>query len=65
MISAAILKYDADKTGLADHALESAGGSVISVRCSETYEHRTRRESIFGIPLWYKSYSPRTVIQVF
>lgn len=30
-----LAKYDADRTGLPDYALESAGASVIGVRCSE------------------------------
>ncbi|VDP41337.1 unnamed protein product [Soboliphyme baturini] len=58
-----LAKYDADKTGMADHALESSGGSIVSTRCTETFNPRTRLESIFGMPLWYSSYSPRTVIQ--
>ncbi|XP_078693112.1 uncharacterized protein LOC144922874 isoform X15 [Branchiostoma floridae x Branchiostoma belcheri] len=55
--------YDADKTGMVDHALESAGGSVLSLRCTETYESKSAQLSILGIPLWYKTNSPRTVIQ--
>ena len=56
--------YNADKTGMVDYALESAGGSVISIRCSETYAFKTALISLFGIPLWYTSNSPRMVIQV-
>ncbi|KAB1263463.1 SUN domain-containing protein 1 [Camelus dromedarius] len=41
-----------------------AGGSILSTRCSETYETRTALISLFGIPLWYLSQSPRVVIQV-
>ncbi len=41
-----------------------SGGSVISVRCSETYEHKTALVSLWKIPLWYVVNSPRTVIQV-
>ncbi|KAK3601857.1 hypothetical protein CHS0354_041780 [Potamilus streckersoni] len=63
IIEDALQKYSADKTGLADFALESAGGSVISTRCSETYYKKTALISVFGIPLWYSSNSPRTVIQ--
>lgn len=54
--------YDADKTGLVDYALESAGGQVISTRCTETYRTKSAEISIFGIPLWYPSNTPRTVI---
>ncbi|VDM97697.1 unnamed protein product [Thelazia callipaeda] len=63
MITDALDKYDADKTGKVDYALESAGASVISTRCTEPYKENSRLESIFGIPLWYSSYSPRAVIQ--
>uniref|UniRef100_A0A3Q2LNC3 Sad1 and UNC84 domain containing 2 n=1 Tax=Equus caballus TaxID=9796 RepID=A0A3Q2LNC3_HORSE len=42
----------------------SAGGaSVISTRCSETYETKTALLSLFGIPLWYHSQSPRVILQ--
>uniref|UniRef100_A0A1I7YBA1 SUN domain-containing protein n=1 Tax=Steinernema glaseri TaxID=37863 RepID=A0A1I7YBA1_9BILA len=63
MIKESIDVYDADKTGMADYALESAGGSVVSTRCTEPYKETSRVESIYGIPLWYSSYSPRSVIQ--
>ncbi|KAG5678012.1 hypothetical protein PVAND_007721 [Polypedilum vanderplanki] len=54
--------YDADKTGLVDYALESAGGEVISTRCTENYQAKSAEISIFGIPIWYPSNTPRTVI---
>lgn len=39
------------------------GASVINTRCSETY--RTWKAlSLFGIPLWYHSQSPRVILQV-
>lgn len=41
-----------------------AGGSIISTKCSETFHKNTARLSILGIPLWYVSNSPRSVIQV-
>ena len=63
IVEDALLKFSADRTGLPDYALESAGGSVLSVRCSETYYRKTALISVFGIPLWYTSNSPRTVIQ--
>ncbi|KAI1716751.1 nuclear migration and anchoring protein unc-84 [Ditylenchus destructor] len=63
LIKEYIQKYDADKTGLPDYALESSGGSVASIRCTVQYNERSRTQMIFGIPLWYSSYSPRSVIQ--
>ncbi|XP_022095534.1 myosin-11-like isoform X2 [Acanthaster planci] len=63
IVLSALNMYSADKTGMVDYALESAGGSVISTRCSETHYSKTALLSIFGIPLWYMANSPRTVIQ--
>ncbi|XGW32901.1 hypothetical protein V3C99_017425 [Haemonchus contortus] len=63
LIRTAINEYDSDKTGMFDFALESAGASIISTRCSENYDTYTRLEKIWNIPLWYSSYGPRTVIQ--
>lgn len=54
--------YDADKTGLVDYALESAGAEVISTRCTENYRTKHAEISVFGIPIWYPSNTPRTVI---
>ncbi|KJH40505.1 Sad1 / UNC-like protein [Dictyocaulus viviparus] len=62
-IRTAIHEYDSDKTGMFDFALESAGASIISTRCSENYNTYSRLEKIWNIPLWYSSYGPRTVIQ--
>ncbi|XP_053550202.1 SUN domain-containing protein 1-like [Bombina bombina] len=39
------------------------GGSILGTRCSETYDTKTALMSLFGIPLWYFSQSPRVVIQ--
>lgn len=44
--------------------LPMPGASVISTRCSETYETKTALLSLFGIPLWYHSQSPRVILQV-
>uniref|UniRef100_A0A3P9JM01 SUN domain-containing protein n=1 Tax=Oryzias latipes TaxID=8090 RepID=A0A3P9JM01_ORYLA len=63
MLRDALRQFSEDQTGMADYALESAGGSILSTRCSETYETRAALLSMFGVPLWYFSQSPRTVIQ--
>ena len=39
-------------------------GSILSTRCSETFETKTALMSLFGLPLWYFSQSPRVIIQV-
>ncbi|VDD93409.1 unnamed protein product [Enterobius vermicularis] len=39
------------------------GASVISTRCTKSYEKKSRLESLFGISLYYSNYSPRQVIQ--
>jgi len=63
IVKSALIQYDADKTGMFDYALETAGGSVVSTRCTETYIQKTAMYSIFGIPIWYPSNNPRTIIQ--
>ncbi|XP_055487389.1 SUN domain-containing protein 2-like [Leucoraja erinacea] len=65
IVEQALKLYSADRVGLVDYALESAGGSVIHTRCSETLETKTALLSLFGFPLWYQSRSPRAVIQVY
>lgn len=63
IVNAALLKYDADKTGLVDYALEPSGGQILSTRCTENYIGGSAVVSIFGIPLW-NTYlnTPRAVI---
>ncbi|KAK2916778.1 hypothetical protein Q8A67_001152 [Cirrhinus molitorella] len=63
IVKRALKLYSEDRTGQVDYALESGGGSILSTRCSETYETKTALMSLFGIPLWYFSQSPRVVIQ--
>ncbi|XP_066519147.1 SUN domain-containing protein 1 isoform X7 [Hoplias malabaricus] len=63
IVQNALKLYSQDRIGLVDYALESGGGSILSTRCSETYETKTALMSLFGLPLWYFSQSPRAVIQ--
>ncbi|XP_069065955.1 SUN domain-containing protein 1 isoform X11 [Pleurodeles waltl] len=63
IVNNALKLYSQDKIGMVDYALESGGGSILGTRCSETYETKTALMSLFGIPLWYFSQSPRVVIQ--
>ncbi|XP_061220685.1 SUN domain-containing protein 2 [Neopsephotus bourkii] len=63
IVDQALKLYSEDRVGMADYALESAGASVINTRCSETYRTWTALLSLFGIPLWYQSQSPRVILQ--
>ncbi|KAI1886688.1 hypothetical protein AGOR_G00198370 [Albula goreensis] len=63
IVNRALSLYRADGIGMVDYALESSGATVVNTRCSETYRTRSACLSLFGIPLWYHSESPRTVIQ--
>ncbi|XP_074865261.1 SUN domain-containing protein 2 [Carettochelys insculpta] len=63
IVNQALKRYSEDRVGMVDYALESGGASVISTRCSETYETKTALLSLFGIPLWYHSQSPRVILQ--
>ncbi|KAK3871908.1 hypothetical protein Pcinc_022972 [Petrolisthes cinctipes] len=64
IVKEALMKYDADKTGMVDHALESAGGNIISTRCTESYQVHRAQVSILGIPIyWLSTNNPRTIIQ--
>lgn len=63
IVNRALSRFSEDRIGLVDYALESSGASVLSTRCSETYETKTALLSLFGIPLWYQSQSPRVILQ--
>ncbi|KAF6121993.1 Sad1 and UNC84 domain containing 2 [Phyllostomus discolor] len=63
IVNQALKRYSEDRIGMVDYALESGGASVISTRCSETYETKTALLSLFGVPLWYHSQSPRVILQ--
>ncbi|XP_054736966.1 klaroid protein isoform X1 [Anastrepha obliqua] len=62
IVKSVLAIYDADKTGLVDFALESAGGQILSTRCTENYQTKSAQISIFGIPLWYPTNTPRIAI---
>ncbi len=62
-IQEALRVYDADKTGMFDFALESAGGTIASTRCTETHDVAKAVYSIFGMPFWWERNGPRTILQ--
>ncbi|XP_046838069.1 uncharacterized protein LOC124432828 isoform X1 [Vespa crabro] len=55
--------YDADKTGRVDYALETAGGEIISTRCTQTYGVKSRVLKLLGLTIYSENNNPRTVIQ--
>ncbi|XP_064080466.1 uncharacterized protein LOC135197276 isoform X2 [Macrobrachium nipponense] len=64
IVQDALRKYDADKTGMVDHALESAGGYIVSTRCTESYQVHQAELWLLGFPFYrYSTNNPRTVIQ--
>ncbi|XP_072518203.1 SUN domain-containing protein 2-like [Salminus brasiliensis] len=63
IVHKALSVFRADGIGMPDYALESSGACVIYSRCSESYSVQTACFSLFGIPLYYYTNSPRTVIQ--
>uniref|UniRef100_A0A0K2TYC1 Sad1 and UNC84 domain containing 2 [Falco peregrinus] n=1 Tax=Lepeophtheirus salmonis TaxID=72036 RepID=A0A0K2TYC1_LEPSM len=62
-VEKALIKYDADKTGMFDFALETAGGTIMSTRCTETHDVSWAVHSIFGIPFWWERNNARTILQ--
>ena len=52
IVSRKIVTYDADKTGLFDFALESAGGTIATVRCTKTYDKASAVYTVWGVPIW-------------
>ncbi|XP_059088377.1 SUN domain-containing protein 1-like [Tigriopus californicus] len=63
LVDHALRIYDADKTGRFDYAQESIGGSVLTTRCTETYDSVSAVYSVFGIPIWWEKNTPRTILQ--
>ena len=63
IVREALTKYDADKTGLFDFALESAGGSIVTTKCTEPYQATSAVMSVWGLPIWWDANSPRTILQ--
>ena len=64
MIDLSLAKYSADRIGKFDFALENSGGSVIIDKCSKTYSPSVATVSVFGLPLWHVSSTPKVIIQV-
>ncbi|XP_031574975.1 SUN domain-containing protein 2-like [Actinia tenebrosa] len=54
--------YSADKLGIPDYALESAGGQIHGHYHSLTYDTGASRK-LFGFSLWYDGVPPRVILQ--
>ncbi|KAI6240660.1 SUN domain-containing protein [Aphelenchoides fujianensis] len=63
LIKESLDRYDADKAGQPNYALEPSGAELIGIGCTQVYEQRSRLQSMFGIPLYYANYGAWTVIQ--
>lgn len=63
IVKEALKIYDADKTGRVDYALESAGGQIVSTRCTQRYDIKTRAFKLLAFTLYHENNNPRTVIQ--
>ena len=61
-IKSALMRYAHDRTNRFDYALESAGASVVSVRCTRTFADSPGVWNLFGIPLFFHHSDPRTPI---
>ncbi|XP_059478463.1 klaroid protein-like [Neocloeon triangulifer] len=67
LIREQISLFDADKTSMPDYALESSGGTILTTRCTESYDGRNAITYYLGMDWLYKrAYrpnNPRSIIQ--
>ncbi|CAB3995572.1 SUN domain-containing 2-like [Paramuricea clavata] len=63
IVQAALQRYNADKVGMADFALESSGAQIHDSHHSETYDVGAARVIVFGLPLWLDVKPPRVILQ--
>uniref|UniRef100_T1HHY6 SUN domain-containing protein n=1 Tax=Rhodnius prolixus TaxID=13249 RepID=T1HHY6_RHOPR len=56
-------QYHADRTGMPDYALMSNGGSILSIRCTQTYTKDSGNLYLFGLPLWNVNSNPEIIIK--
>lgn len=64
IVTDALVLYDADKVGMPDYALESAGAVVFTIGETEPYTQDTPWMGVFGIPIWRSCKTPRLAIQI-
>jgi len=64
IVKDALVLYDADKVGMPDYALESAGAVVFTIGETEPYTQDTPWMGVFGIPIWRSCKTPRLAIQI-
>ena len=63
LVADALRVYDSDKTGMFDFALESAGGTIVSTRCTDPHTPHSAVYSVMGVPIWWENTSPRSILQ--
>ncbi|CAF1434702.1 unnamed protein product [Rotaria sp. Silwood1] len=63
IIDEALRKYDSDNIALADYALESVGGSIITEYSSKTYTDRSPTLNILGLPILKRIISPNIILR--
>ncbi|CAF1156804.1 unnamed protein product [Rotaria sordida] len=63
IIDEALRKYDSDNIALADYALESVGGSIITEYSSKTFTDRSPTFNIFGLPILKRIASPNIILR--
>jgi len=71
LMEEALIRHSSDRLGRFDFALESAGASVVSVRCTELLRFNSGASAltVFGVPVWWwhpaaeTARGPRAAIQ--
>ncbi|KAK9496602.1 hypothetical protein O3M35_013132 [Rhynocoris fuscipes] len=63
VVKGMLKQYHADRTGRPDFALMSYGGTIISIRCTQTYTKDSGNIYLFGFPLWNVHNKPEVIIK--
>ncbi|XP_065066395.1 SUN domain-containing protein 2-like [Rhopilema esculentum] len=63
LVEMALVQYDADKIGIPDYALESAGGRIHVPYHSQTHSSGWPIMKVFGMVVWEDTRTPREIIK--